>query len=192
MILAAQSIYLLQPAGGLEPVLTWMGCILSVLFLISTGLAYRFLAHPVWGSSMLPAYYVISATLIGFSLRAIGQPFTTFPIVFNLLVITQMILLIRYKNDIKTSSEKVLGELKKNPLKWILRGFLSASLFAPAALAMVSLLGRTHSLIYALIGFSCFMGMILERILFFRVERPNLFFSFIRHPGKKGDRLIRG
>ena len=53
----------------------WVNFILAILFLISTGWAYRFETHPAWKTSILPVYYIVSACMMGLVLRAMYHPF---------------------------------------------------------------------------------------------------------------------
>jgi len=47
-------------------------------------------------------------------------------------------------------------------------------------------------MIFIFFAISLIIGIFLERILFFRVERPNYFLSFIENPEKMGKYWIRG
>jgi len=72
--LGAQLLSRLGILPGFETLLLWSSFCLSILFLIATGWAYRFHTHPAWKTDILPAYYLASASMIGFALYSVIYP----------------------------------------------------------------------------------------------------------------------
>ena len=69
--------------------LPWLNFGLSILFLFSTGWAYRLETHPAWKSPLLPCYYLASALTIGLGLRSIQYPLPQVPFLFAALLIAK-------------------------------------------------------------------------------------------------------
>jgi DMSO reductase anchor subunit len=70
----------------------WINFGLSILFLISTGWAYRFETHPAWRTSLLPLYYLTSALMIGLGLRSVQDPAMEIPFLFAALLLPSRLL----------------------------------------------------------------------------------------------------
>ena len=68
---------------GLRPLFPWINFSLALLFLVSTGWAYRFETHPAWRTTILPFYYSVSALMIGLALRSIESPSHHLPLVLH-------------------------------------------------------------------------------------------------------------
>ena len=170
----------------------WINFVLAILFLISTGWAYRFIAHPAWKTSILPVYYIASACMIGLVLRAMYNSFVALPLIYTLLLATEVFLLLLYRNHLRATSPTALESMVTGSEKWTLLAFLWSTLLLPVLLTLVLLFHGYPDVINIFMAISCFTGILLERILFFQVERPVFFFSFIKNPNGEGPHWIRG
>ncbi len=165
-----------------HPYFPWINFGLSVLFLISTGWAYRFETHPAWKTSILPFYYLASSVTIGLGLRSIQYPFAMVPFFFAALLITKGILLALYRNHLKITSPTSLKKIVVDRERWIFLAFLWTDLFLPVLLTFALFARGEMILFHCLFTTSCLVGLFLERILFFWVERPVFFLSFMENP----------
>ena len=167
---------------GYQPYFPWINFGLSILFLISTGWAYRFETHPAWKTSLLPLYYLASASVIGLGLRSIEYPFRGVPFFFAVLILAKGFLLGLYRNHLKITSPTSLTKIIFDKERWIFLAFLWTVLLLPTLLTFALLIEGEIVLFHCLLTTSCLVGLFFERILFFWVERPVFFLSFIANP----------
>lgn len=170
----------------------WATFILAILFLISTGWAYRFETHPAWKTSLLPLYYIASACMIGLVFRAMYYPFAALPLIYALLLVTQALLLLLYRNHLKTTSPTALESLMTGNEKRTLLAFLWSAFLLPVLLTLFLQVHGYMEVVNIFLAISCSIGILLERVLFFQVERPVFFLSFIANPNGKGQYCVRG
>jgi DMSO reductase anchor subunit len=172
----------------------WINFGLSILFLISTGWAYRFETHPAWKTSLLPLYYLTSALMIGLGLRSVQYPTKEIPFLFAALLLVKGLLLVLYRNHLKVTSPTSLEKIVVEKERWVFLAFFWADLLLPALLTFSLLIEREFVIFHCLLVTSCLVGLFFERILFFRVERPIFFLSFIRNPnrGETSPYWVRG
>jgi len=170
----------------------WATFILAILFLISTGWAYRFETHPAWKTSLLPLFYIASACMIGLVFRAMYYPFAALPLIYALLLVTQALLLLLYRNHLKTTSPTALESLMTGNEKRTLLAFLWSAFLLPALLTLFLQVHGYMEVVNIFLAISCSIGILLERVLFFQVERPVFFLSFIANPNGKGQYCVRG
>ncbi len=162
--------------------LNWLSFGLSILFLLSTGWAYRFETHPAWRSLLLPFYYLASALTVGLGIRSIEYPSALVPFLFAGMLITKAVLLGLYRNHLKITSPTSLKNLMVDKERWVFLAFLWADLLLPGLLTLALFIDGEVVLFHCLFTTSCLAGIFLERILFFWVERPVFFLSFIGNP----------
>ena len=162
--------------------LSWLNFGLSIVFLFSTGWAYRFVTHPAWRTSLLPLYYLASALPVGLGLRSIEHPSAVVPFFFAGLLIAKGVLLSLYKNHLETASPTSLKNVRVAKERWVFLAFLWADLLLPGLLTLALLVGGKGAVFHCLFTASCLAGIFLERVLFFRVEKPVFFLSFIGNP----------
>ncbi len=155
---------------------------LSILFLFSTGWAYRFETHPAWKTSLLPLYYLASALTVGFGLRSIQSPVPAVPFLFAALLTTKGFLLILYRNHLKVTSPTSLKKIVVDRERWVFLAFFWTDLLLPLLLTLGLFVDGERVIFHCLITTSCLTALFLERILFFWVERPVFFLSFIQNP----------
>jgi len=175
-----------------QAVFPWITFSLAILFLLSTGWAYRFETHPAWKSSVLPIYYIVSACTVGLVFRAMYYSFVGLPLVFALLLALEAFLFFLYRNHLRKTSPTALRHLVSGREKHTLLAFLWFALLLPALLTLVLLVLGYVEEINILMAISCSIGILLERILFFKVERPVFFLSFIENPDGKDRYWVRG
>jgi hypothetical protein len=160
----------------------WVNSALSVLFLVSTGWAYRFETHPAWKSSLLPVFYLASAFTVGVGIRSIQFPFPTIPFVLAGLLLVKALLLVLYRNHLKTASPTSLKKIVVARERWVFLAFLWTDLLLPGILTLALFVAGEFILLHCLFTTSCILGIFLERVLFFWVERPVYFLSFMKNP----------
>jgi DMSO reductase anchor subunit len=178
----------------LQSYLPLVNAVLSVLFLISTGMAYRFESHPAWKSHLLGFYYLVSALTIGLGLRYIQFPFDGAPFLFAALLLMKGALLLSYRNHLKMTSPTSLKKIEVDKERWVFLAFLWTDLLLPALFTLSYLIKEDLLIFHCFFATSCFIAILLERVLFFWVERPVYFLSFIGNPepGKENPYWIRG
>ncbi len=158
---------------------------LAILFLVSTGLAYHFETHPAWKTPLLALYYVVSAAALGIGLRSIQYPVAAIPFLFAALLFTKTCLLGLYRNHLKIASPTSLKKIVIDKERWVFLAFLWTDLLLPALLTLGLFVEGEFVLFHCLITTSFLLAVFLERILFFWVERPVFFLSFIENPELK-------
>ena len=162
---------------GFASILPWTSFALSVLFLISTGWAYRFHTHPAWKTHILWGYYLASAFMIGFSLYAITYPNPFFRLVTVTLLCAEGFLILLYLNHLCKTSWISLKRIASGKDREVSLAFLASILFLPAVLTFAPLFTEDLGLFSAILALSSAAGVVFERILFFRLEQPVFFLS---------------
>ena len=162
---------------GFENLLLWTSFSLSILFLISTGWAYRFHTHPAWKTDILPGYYLASASIIGFALYSIIYPNSFWgPLTFILLCLEGFLILL-YLNHLRKISQVSLQRITSGKDQWVSLSFLASTFFLPGFLILISLFMKNLVLFPAVLAISSTVGVVFERILFFRIDQPIFFLS---------------
>jgi DMSO reductase anchor subunit len=179
-------------AEAFQSALAWGGFVLSILFILSTGWAYRFDTHPAWKTPILPIYYVASALMAGFVFHLIDHPFSVLPLVFTGLLLAKGYLLLLYRNHLRTTSATTTERMLAGRERWAFLAFLWSELILPGILTLVLFFEGPSEWLAAAMAASVTAGILIERILFFRVERPVFFLSFIKNPDPNGQYWIRG
>jgi DMSO reductase anchor subunit len=170
---------------GSRSTFPWINLALSILFLFSTGWAYRFETHPAWKTSLLPLYYLASGVAVGLAIRSTQTSSSVTPILFGGLLLVKAFLLVLYRNHLKTTSPTSLKKIVLDRERWTFLAFLWTDLFLPGLLTLALFIQGDFILFYCLFATSCLVAIFLERILFFWVERPIYFLSFIENPKLK-------
>jgi DMSO reductase anchor subunit len=164
------------------PYFLWVTFVLSILFLFSTGWAYRFETHPAWRTSILPLYYLASALIVGLGLRSIQYPFASVPFFFAAFLLAKGLLLTLYRNHLDMTSPTSLKKIVVDRERGIFLAFLWTDLLLPALLIFFMFFRGDSVIFHCLLTTSSLVGIFLERILFFWVERPVFFLSFTANP----------
>ena len=180
--LGLQFLSLLGWFHGYRSTFPWINLALSVLFLLSTGWAYRFDTHPAWKTSFLPLYYLASGVSVALAIRSIQSPSSLIPFLFGGLLLAKGFLLALYRNHLKMASPTSLKKIVLDREKWVFLAFLWTDLLLPGLLTLALFIQGDFILLHCLFATSCLVGIFLERILFFWVERPIYFLSFIENP----------
>jgi DMSO reductase anchor subunit len=162
---------------GFEPFLLWTSFFLSILFLISTGWAYRFHAHPAWKTNILFGYYLVSAFMIGFTLYSITYPNPFFRLITVTLLCTEGFLILLYLNHLCKTSWTSLKKIDSGKGWGIALAFLVSVLFLPGLITFAPLFTKNIAFFAAFLALSSGTGVVFERILFFRLEQPEYFLS---------------
>jgi DMSO reductase anchor subunit len=165
-----------------DPYFPWVNFVLSVLFLLSTGWAYRFETHPAWRTFILPLYYLASALVAGLGLRSIQYPFAAVPFFFTVLLLAKGLLLARYRNHLKMTSPTSLKKIVVDQERKIFLAFFWTDLLLPALLNFSMYVSGDFIILHCLLTTCSLVGIFLERILFFWVEKPVFFLSFTANP----------
>ncbi len=167
---------------GFGVILPWVSFSLGVLFLISTGWAYRFHTHPAWKTNILFGYYLASALMTGFALYSITFPNFLFRLITVTLLCTEGFLILLYLNHLCKTSWVSLKRIESGKDRRVSVAFLGSVLLLPALITFVPLFTNHLELFAALLALSSGVGIVLERILFFRLEQPVFFLSRGQNP----------
>jgi DMSO reductase anchor subunit len=162
---------------GFGSILLWTSFLLSILFLISTGLAYRFHAHPAWKTNILFGYYLASAFMIGFTLYSITYPNLFFRLITVTLLCAEGFLILLYLNHLCKTSWMSLKKIDSGKDRGIALAFLVSVLLLPGLITFAPLFTTNIAFFAAVLALSSGVGVVFERILFFRLEQPDYFLS---------------
>jgi DMSO reductase anchor subunit len=180
--LGAQLFAYMRIFSGFETLFLWTSFSMSILFLISTGWAYRFDTHPAWKTNILFAYYLASAFMIGFALYSITYPNPLFRLVTVTLFCTEGFLILLYLNHLCKTSAISLKRIDVGKDRQISLAFLVSVLLIPGLITFVPLFTKNLGSFATVLALSSSAGVIFERILFFRLEQPVFFLSRNQNP----------
>ncbi len=167
---------------GFGVILSWISFSLAILFLISTGWAYRFSTHPAWKTNILFGYYLVSASMTGFALYSITFPGFLFRLVTVTLLCAQGFLILLYLSHLCKTSWTSLKTIDSDRNRRISMAFLGSVLLLPGLITFAPLFTKNLEIFAAALALSNGVGIVLERILFFRLEQPVFFLSRGRNP----------
>jgi DMSO reductase anchor subunit len=180
--LTAQLLVRMGILPGFETLLLWTSFPLSILFLISTGWAYRFHTHPAWKTNILPGYYLASASMIGFALYSTTYPNPFFRLLTVTLLCAEGFFILLYLNYLRKTSSISLKRILSGKDRGISLAFLLLVLLLPGLLTFASLFTKNLESFAAVLALSSGAGVVFERILFFRFEQPDFFLSRGQNP----------
>ena len=179
--LGAQLLFHMGILSGFQTPFLWASFSLGVLFLISTGWAYRFDTHPAWKTHILFGYYLASAFMIGFALYSITYPNSLFRLVTVTLFCAEGFLILLYLNHLCKTSAISLKRIDSGKDQRISIAFLVSVLLIPGLITFAPLFTKNLGFFAAVLALSSSAGVVLERILFFRLEQPVFFLSRSRN-----------
>ncbi|MGZ3493235.1 MAG: hypothetical protein ACXU9L_00275 [Thermodesulfobacteriota bacterium] len=168
--------------SGFQTLFLWTTFCLGILFLISTGWAYRFDTHPAWKTHILFGYYLASAFMIGFAFYSITYPNPIFRLVTVMLFCTEGFLILLYLNHLCKTSAISLKRIDSGKDRRISLAFLVSVLLIPGLVTFAPLFTKNLGLFATVLALSSSAGVIFERILFFRLEQPVFFLSRSQNP----------
>lgn len=180
--LGAQLLLHMRMLPGFETFLFWTSFSLSILFLISTGWAYRFHTHPAWKTNILFGYYLASAFMIGFSLYSITYPNSFFRLITVTLLCAEGFLILLYLNHLCKTSWISLKRIDSGKDRRVSLAFLVSVLLIPGLLTFAPLFTKNLESFAVVMALSSGAGVVFERILFFRLEQPVYFLSRSQNP----------
>ena len=175
--LGAQLLFRMGIVQGFETLSLWSSFSLGILFLVSTGWAYRFHTHPAWKTNILVGYYLVSASMIGYALYSMIYPNPFFRPLTVALLCANGYLILLYLNHLCKTSWISLKRIDSGKDRTISYAFLVSVLLIPGMLTFVPLITKDLGSFAAVLALSSGTGVIFERILFFRLEQPVYFFS---------------
>jgi len=175
--LGAQLLFRMGILPGFETLFLWSSFFLSILFLVSTGWAYRFHTHPAWKTNILVGYYLVSASMIGYALHSTIYPNPFFRPLTVALLCANGYLILLYLNHLCKTSWISLKRIDSGKDRGISLAFLVSVLLIPGMLTFVPLFTKDLGSFAAVLALSSGTGIIFERILFFRLEQPVYFLS---------------
>jgi len=175
--LGVQLLFRMGFVRGFETLSLWSSFSLGILFLVSTGWAYRFHTHPAWKTNILVGYYVVSASMIGYALYSMIYPNPFFRPLTVALLCANGYLILLYLNHLCKTSWISLKRLDSGKDRIISFAFLVSVLLIPGMLTFVPLFTKDLGSFAAVLALSSGIGVIFERILFFRLEQPVYFLS---------------
>jgi DMSO reductase anchor subunit len=167
---------------GFGVVLPWTSFSLGILFLISTGWAYRFHTHPAWKTNILFGYYLVSASMTGFALYSITFPNFFFRLITVTLLCAEGFLILLYLNHLCKTSWISLKRIDSGKDRRVSMAFLASVLLLPGLITFAPLFTKHLELFAAVLALSSGVGIVFERILFFRLEQPVFFLSRGQNP----------
>jgi DMSO reductase anchor subunit len=181
-LLGTQLLFRMGILSGFETLLLWTTFFLSIFFLISTGWAYWFHTHPAWKTNILLGYYLVSASMIGFAIYSTTytNPFSRLIIVT--LLFTEGFFILLYLNYLCKTSRISLKSINSGKDRGISLVFLVSVFFLPVLLILASLFTNNLEPFAAVLALSSGVGVVFERILFFRLEQPDFFLSRSQNP----------
>ncbi len=180
--LGAQLLFRMGILSGFETLLLWSSFSLSILFLISTGWAYRFHTHPAWKTNILFGYYLASAFMIGFALYSITYPNPFFRLITVMLLSMEGFLILLYLNHLCKTSWVSLKRIDSGKDRNLSLAFLVSVLLIPGVMTFAPLFTKNLESFAAVLALSSGAGIVFERILFFRLEQPVFFLSRSKNP----------
>ena len=183
--LGAQLLSHMGILSGFQTLFLWTTFCLSILFLISTGWAYRFDTHPAWKTHILFGYYLASAFMIGFAFHSITYPNSLFRLVTVMLFCTEGFLILLYLNHLCKTSMISLKRIESGKDQQISLAFLVSVLFIPGLITFAPLFTKNLGFFAMVLAVSSSAGVIFERILFFRLEQPVFFLSRSQNSERK-------
>jgi DMSO reductase anchor subunit len=175
--LGAQLLSRLGMLPGFETFLLWSSFCLSILFLMATGWAYRFHTHPAWKTDILPGYYLVSASMIGFALYSILNPNPFLGLITLAFLFAEGSLILLYRNHLRKTSQISLRRIFSGKDQAFLLAFLGSVFVLPGLLSFAPLFTKNLEFYATVLALSNSMGVVFERILFFRLEQPIFFLS---------------
>lgn len=175
--LGAQILSHLGMLPGFESFIPWISFFLSILFLLATGWAYQFHTHPAWKTDLLPGLYLISATMIGFAFYSFSYPNPYFGGFILVLIGAQSLLISLYLNYLRKASHISLRRMASGKERILSFAFLMSNLILPLFLVSASFFMENLELLSLPLALSSIIGVLFERILFFRLEHPIFFLS---------------
>jgi DMSO reductase anchor subunit len=167
---------------GFGVVLPWTSFSLGILFLISTGWAYRFHTHPAWKTNLLFGYYLVSASMTGFALYSITFPNFFFRLITVTLLCAEGFLILLYLNHLCKTSWISLKRIDSGKDRRVSMAFLASVLLLPGLITFAPLFTKHLELFATVLALSSGVGIVFERILFFRLEQPVFFLSRGQNP----------
>jgi DMSO reductase anchor subunit len=170
---------------GFGVVLPWTSFSLSLLFLVSTGWAYRFSTHPAWKTNILFGYYLVSAAMTGFALYSITFPNLFFRLITVTFLCAEGFLILLYLNHLCKTSWTSLKTIDSGRDRRVSMAFLASVLLLPGLITFAPLFTKNLELFAAVLALSNGVGIVFERILFFRLEQPVFFLSRGQNPEAK-------
>ena len=173
---------------GTVPVLLAGGGLLLIapLALLGAGRAYRYKSRPAWDSIYIPIYYALSGPLLGLAVYFLlerGAPFSARPggtklLLLMFLLIGGEVLIGRlYLGYLDSGYRDTVAELTRGRYRLLFNAFLVFSFLLPAFFILFSAAGVVDGTIP--LASSLVVGLFLERVLFFKLERPVYFFYHI-------------
>ena len=180
--LGAQLLFRMGILSGFDTLLLWSSFSLSILFLISTGWAYRFHTHPAWKTNILFGYYLASALMIGFALYSVTYPNPFFRLITVMLLSAEGFLILLYLNHLCKTSWVSLKRIHSGKDRSISLAFLVSVLLVPGLMTFAPLFTKNVESFAAILALSSGAGIVFERILFFRLEHPVFFLSRSKNP----------
>jgi DMSO reductase anchor subunit len=163
--------------SGFGVVLPWTSFSLGILFIISTGWAYRFHTHPAWKTNILFGYYLASASMTGFALYSITFSNLFFRLITVSLLCAEGFLILLYLNHLCKTSWISLKRIETGKDRRVSVAFLASVLLLPGLITFAPLFTNHLQLFAAVLALSSGAGIVFERILFFRLEQPVFFLS---------------
>jgi cobalamin synthase len=120
--------------------------------------------------------------MIGFALYSVLYPKPFWGIIILALLCVEALLILSYLNHLRKASQISLKRILSGKDRGLSLAFLTSVFFLPGFLAFASLFTKNLELYAAILALSSGVGVVFERILFFRLEQPIFFLSRSHNP----------
>jgi hypothetical protein len=115
--------------------------------------------------------------MTGFALYSVLYPKPFFGTIILALLCVEGVLILSYLNHLRKASGISLKRIVSGKDRMVSIAFLVSVLLLPGLLAFAPLFTKNLGLFAAILALSTGTGVVLERILFFRLEHPDFFIS---------------
>lgn len=181
--------------NGLIVATGWIMIPIATSALLASALVYQFVAHPSWNTNLLPLISLLSGLALGLSFTSAaaqvvegGESFPpstrAIPLILGLLIFAQLSLSYWYIRYLKGFLHRTVHDLlwgKSSILFWT---YMSVSFALPLLIILRALLrGGLEFLPSVALAIALLLGVYLERILFFSIEKPIYFFYYMGERG---------
>ncbi len=175
---------------GITLVMGWAMLVIALSALISSGLAYHFSTHPSWNTNLLPIFYLFSGLILGFSFTCVvaqvvegTSPFQhmrTIPLILGTLILAQLWVGYGYIRYLKGFLHRTVHDLLRGKASRLFWTYMSLSFILPLLIILGALFrGGFEFLPSISLTAALLVGVYLERILFFSIEKPIYFFYYV-------------
>jgi hypothetical protein len=120
--------------------------------------------------------------MIGFALYCVIYPEPFWETIILALLCVEALLILSYLNHLRKASGISLKRIVSGKDRMVSIAFLVSVFLLPGLLALAPLFTKNLELFAAILALSSGTGVVLERILFFRLEHPDFLLTRSQNP----------